>query len=128
MRLLVDANALYWWWTKRERLTRAAHDALVAGESELFVSSASAWELATKHRIGRLPGAEAFLPDFADLLDESRMTPLTVELAHALEAGRLPGLHRDPFDRLLIAQAKIENLGVISADRVFSEYGLHVIW
>lgn len=128
MRLLVDSNALYWWWTKRERLTRAALDALNAEDSELFVSAATAWELATKHRIGKLPGAEAFLPDFADLLEESRITPLRVELAHALQAGRLPGPHRDPFDRLLVAQAKMEELGVVTADRVFKEYGLHVIW
>jgi len=128
MRLLVDSNALYWWWTKRERLTHAALDALRAEESELYVSTATAWELATKHRIGKLPGAEAFLPDFAELLEESRMAPLRVELVHALEAGGLPGPHRDPFDRLLAAQARIEGLDVVTADGVFKEYGLRVIW
>jgi PIN domain nuclease of toxin-antitoxin system len=128
MRLLVDSNALYWWWTKRERLTRAALEALRADDSELYVSAATAWELATKHRIGKLPGAEAFLPDFAELLEESRMRPMRVELIHALEAGGLPGLHRDPFDRLFIAQAMREDLGVVTADRVFKEYGLKVIW
>jgi PIN domain nuclease of toxin-antitoxin system len=128
MRILVDSNALYWWWTKRERLTRPASAALAAHDSELFVSAATAWELATKHRIGKLPGGETFLPDFVELLEESGFTPLHVEVAEALEAGRLPGAHKDPFDRILIAQAKAHGLAVVTADPLFKDYGLDVIW
>lgn len=128
MRLLIDSNALYWWWTKHARLTRPASAALTSPDSELFVSAATAWELATKHRIGKLPGAETFLPDFAELLAESGVTPLRVEVAHALEAGRMPGVHSDPFDRILVAQAKAHGLAVITAERVFRDYGLDVIW
>jgi PIN domain nuclease of toxin-antitoxin system len=128
MKILVDCNALYWWWTKRERLTPPASAALASPDSELFVSAATAWELATKHRIGKLPGAETFLPDFVELLEEADVTPLRVEVTDALEAGRLPGAHRDPFDRILIAQAKMHGLTVVSADRIFKDYGLDVIW
>ena len=128
MRVLVDSNALYWWWTKRERLTQPAFVALTSQDSELFVSAATAWEIATKHRIGNLPGAEAFLPDFVELLAESGVTPLRVEVTEALQAGRLPGTHRDPFDRILIAQAKAHGLAVVTADRVFKDYGLEMIW
>lgn len=128
MKLLVDSSALYWWWTQEGLLSRRATEALRDNASDLFVSAATAWEFATKHRIGKLPGAEAFMPDFAKLLRESRITPLAVELDHALEAGRLSGVHRDPFDRMLAAQALIEGMAIVSADRVFTEFGVKVIW
>lgn len=128
MKLLIDSNALYWWWTALDKLTAAARHSLNAEDSELHVSSATAWELATKYRLGKLPGAETFLPGFASLLKGSRVTSLSVTVAHVLEAGRLPGLHRDPFDRILIAQALIEDLEIVSSDRIFRDYGVRVIW
>jgi PIN domain nuclease of toxin-antitoxin system len=128
MKVLIDSNALYWWWTSLGKLTDAARRSVNADSNDLYVSSATAWELSTKHRLGKLPGAEAFLPEFADLLNDSRVTPLSVTVVHALEAGRLPGIHRDPFDRILIAQALIEDMAVVSSDRVFRDYGVRVIW
>jgi PIN domain nuclease of toxin-antitoxin system len=92
------------------------------------VSAASAWEIATKVRIGKLPQAAVFSAEMPRRVEMLGFSPLAVTLEHALRAGQLPGPHKDPFDRMLIAQAQAENLPLISNERVFDAYGVRRIW
>ncbi len=128
MRLLLDTHALLWWLYDDDRLSLRAREVIAVPTHVVYVSSASAWEMATKYRIGKLPEAEGLLTDLGKYLRAGRMTELPVSVAHALRAGSLPGPHRDPFDRMLIAQAQLEQLTVVTTDPVFAQYGAPVAW
>jgi PIN domain nuclease of toxin-antitoxin system len=94
----------------------------------VLVSAASAWEIATKVRFGKLPGAVEVAARYHECLMTQGFTPLDISKGHALRAGSLPGPHRDPFDRLLVAQAQALNLPLISNERIFDNYGIRRIW
>lgn len=94
----------------------------------VLVSAASAWEIATNARIGKLPGALEVAADIAGCIASQRFDSLDITVLHAQRAGRLPGAHRDPFDRMLVAQAQIEDLPIVTNDRVFDEYGVTRLW
>ena len=128
MRALLDTHVVLWWFFDDPRISEAASALIADPRNELLVSSASAWEIATKHRIGKLPDAETLVARFTQLLRQARMRDLPVTAAHALAAGALPGPHRDPFDRMLIAQAGLERLPLISSDSVFKNYPVELIW
>lgn len=128
MRLLLDTHAVLWWLFDDPKLSRPARDAIGSSESQVLVSSASAWEIATKHRLGRLPEAGDVAKRLPFYLRKARFIVLDVTLDHALLAGSLPGPHRDPFDRMLMAQAQIEGVPVITVDGIFATYGVTVIW
>lgn len=128
MRVLLDTHALLWAVTGDPKLPKQAQSILASFENEVFVSAASAWEIATKHRLGRLPGAESLAADIAGHIERLGFHALPITLEHAERAGRLPGPHRDPFDRMLIAQSQAENLPLISIERVFDAYGIERIW
>lgn len=128
MRLLLDTHALIWWALDLDRLGRTAHAALLDEKNTVFVSAASAFEMATKHRIGKLPAAARLLGDLPGYLAAQAFEALPITLDHALRAGRLPGPHRDPFDRMLVAQAHAEGLAVVSGDAVFDVYGVARVW
>ena len=128
MRLLLDTHALVWWWTDDARLPPAARAAIAAPGNVVYVSTVSAWEIATKHRIGKWPEVERMVAEFASLLRRSRFQALPVGMDHAFRSGGLPGPHRDPFDRMLIAQTALEGLTVVTGDSVFAEYGSDAIW
>ena len=128
MNVLLDTHTLIWWLGNLPMLSGNAHDVIADLENEIFVSSASAFEIATKYRLGKLPVAAAF----ADRLDQHLRTEgfktLPISLPHALEAGRLPGPHKDPFDRILIAQARLADCTVVTSDPVFRRYRVRVVW
>ncbi len=128
MKLLLDTHALVWWWTDDARLPAAARAAIAAPGNIVHVSAVSAWEIATKHRVGKWPEVDQLIAEFSSLLRRSRFYPLTIAMEHAQRAGGLAGPHRDPFDRMLIAQAGLESLPVVTADPVFVAYGVPVIW
>ncbi len=94
----------------------------------VLVSAASAWEIATKVRIGKLPGAVALVADFEGLLVREGFETLAVSVDHAIRAGQLPGAHRDPFDRMLVAQALAENVPLISNEVVFDSFAVRRVW
>lgn len=123
MKLLLDSHALLWWLEDRPTLSREAFEAIEPGENEVFVSIASAWEMAIKIGRGRL----IVRGDLQESIEESHLTLLAITLDHALEAGSLPPHHGDPFDRMLIAQAKIEGLTIVSRDPRFQPYGVPII-
>lgn len=128
VRLLLDTHAFLWAVANPEKLSAAASEAIRSTDNELFLSSASAWELATKHRIGKLPQAELILDDIAALAADLMVRHLPITLSHAVRAGLMTAEHRDPFDRMLAAQAQIERLHVVTRDPALSALGVNVVW
>jgi PIN domain nuclease of toxin-antitoxin system len=128
LRVLLDTHALLWCAAGDLRLSVKARSVLASPDSEVFVSAASAWEIATKVRIGRLPGAEIFAAEFPQRLERMGFKKLAVTVEHGQQAGLLPGAHRDPFDRMLIAQAQAENLATVSNEQLFDAWHVRRIW
>ncbi len=128
MRALLDTHALLWWLDGDERLSEPARAFIGDEDNVVLVSAASAWEIATKVRIGRLPGAVQVAAELGACLASQGFTGLAITLAHGLRAGGLPGPHRDPFDRMLIAQAQAEDLALITNETVFDAYGVRRLW
>lgn len=128
MKLLLDTHALVWWWNDDPRLPDAARQAIADPAATVLVSAASAWEIATKQRLGKWPEEGRVVMEFETLVRRSRFSPLGISLAHALAAGSLAGDHRDPFDRMLIAQSRLEEAAMVSVDPVFASYGVPVVW
>lgn len=126
MRLLLDTHALFWWLTDNPRLSYVAEAAIANPENDVFVSACVGYEIAYKQRLGRLPGP---LPEsLPRRLVRELIEVLPISLDHALAAALLPGPHRDPWDRILMAQALAEQCHVVTVDRVFSDYQIPVVW
>lgn len=125
---LLDTHVLLWWLFDDPKLSGPARDVIRAPENRILVSSASGWEIATKSRLGKLPHAGDITDNLPSLLQKARFTILPITMVHALAAGALPGPHRDPFDRMLIAQGKIEQLLIVTSDRAFKKYPVNLIW
>ena len=128
MRLLLDTHALLWWLAGSNRLPVAAQRAIADEENDKLISAASAWEITTKVRLGKLPGAEEFAEDVAGAIAGEGFEALPITVDDAARAGSLPGSHRDPFDRILIAQALSGNLVLISSESFFDRYGVRRLW
>ena len=128
MRLLLDTHALLWWALDDPKLSRTAYAAIADPIATVHVSTVSAFELATKHRLGKLAVADPLLADLDRYLAEQGFVALPLDLASAQRAGRLPGPHRDPFDRLLIAQAITADLALVSIEASFDAYGVRRLW
>ena len=125
MRLLLDTHAVLWWVMDDPRLSRAARAAISEPANELFASAAAAYEIVYKQGRGRLHP----LPDsLSRQLQREGIVVLPITLDHALAAAALPGPHRDPWDRIMIAQAAAESLTVVTVDRVFVDYRVPVLW
>lgn len=114
MQALLDTHALLWW--------------LSDTRNTLIVSTASAWEIATKFRLRKLLTAESLVSDFASQIERNGFQSLAISAQHGIRAGLLPGPHKDPFDRMLIAQAQAEALPVISNETIFESYGVRRLW
>lgn len=128
MRLLLDSHALLWSITGDRRLSRKAEAALADITNEVFVSAATVWELTTKYRIGKLAGAAPFVQHVDSALRRLGFQGLPIGLNHAHEAGLLTGDHKDPFDRVLIAQALLEDLTMVSNKKLFDAFGVRRLW
>ena len=128
MKLLLDTHALVWWWEGDRRLSLRARDAMSAADAEIYVSAATAWEIATKVRIGKLPAARRLAEQFETGLAEQGFRQLAITVEHGSCAGSLKGDHRDPFDRILAAQSIIEELPVVSADARIGRFGAEMLW
>ena len=128
MRLLLDTHAFLWWLAGSPRLSQAARRAIEDEANDLLVSAASAWEITTKHRLGKLPEADQVALDISGTVASQRFEELPISVDDAGRAGRLPGPHRDPFDRVLAAQALARDLVVVSTDPVFDRYAVRRLW
>lgn len=128
MKALLDTHVFLWWIGDDRRLSATARKLIADGGNELFFSAASGWEIAIKASLGRIT-----LPDkpekfIAEQLSENAIQSLPVSMEHALYVVTLPYHHRDPFDRLLVAQSKLENLPIVTTDRHIAKYGIRVLW
>ena len=128
MKYLLDTHALLWWWSDDPRLSAVAREVIGNEGNVVLVSAASAWEIATKHRIGKLPGAEELLVRFHDLVLADGFEHLPMSHLHALRAGSSAAVHRDPFDRMLAAQAQLEGAVLISADEALKAFPITLLW
>lgn len=128
MRLLLDTHAVLWSVLDDPRLSRTARAVLAGAGSEILISAVSIFEITLKHHIGKLQKAAPFARDHARMLAELAWTPLPVSIEHASLAGSLDISHKDPFDRLLIAQARIEGVPLVSNEKLFDQFGIKRIW
>ena len=128
MRLLLDTHAFLWWLAGSDRLSQPARRAVEDEANDILVSAASAWEIATKYRLGRLPGASEVALDIAGAIADQGFEELEITVEDAGRAGALSGSHRDPFDRMLIAQALARNLPLVSSESPFDSYGVRRLW
>ncbi len=122
-RFLLDTHALLWWLTDDPRLGAAARKAIANPQNEVYVSSASGWEVAIKSALGKLRAPH----DLQSLVGAQGFTSLSITFDHAEQAGALPPIHRDPFDRMLIAQAQAENLALITSDEQIRRYDVRTL-
>ena len=128
MRVLLDTHTLLWWLFDDPKLSPTARATLGDPGNEILVSSASAWEIATKVRLGKLPSAAVLVQDIAGWIERAGFSELPVRIAHAQRAGGWPQPHRDPFDRMLAAQAVEEELTLVTRDPAFDSLGIRVLW
>jgi PIN domain nuclease of toxin-antitoxin system len=128
LRLLLDTHALLWALEGNPKLSRKASAAMADAANEILVSAASIMEITTKHRLGKLPQAALIAADWNHAMKELRATSLPLSIRHAAEAGGLPIPHRDPFDRMLIAQAQIEDAWLVSIEKLFDDFAVRRLW
>jgi PIN domain nuclease of toxin-antitoxin system len=128
MGALLDTHTLIWWVAGDKRISVKLRQRLARPNEDVYVSAASAWEIATKVRIGKLKAPRALLQDFVESVEMLGFVELPITLRHGYEAGQLPGAHRDPFDRVLAAQARAEGLALVSCDPAFETLGVKTLW
>jgi len=125
---LLDTHVLLWWLLDDPKLSQKAKNTITSPESRIYVSSVSGWEISIKQHIGKMPHIGHLIKDLPQYIRRERFEILPITFEHALVAGSLDGKHKDPFDRMLIAQARTEELTLISNDNIFKKYKLSLLW
>jgi len=128
LKLLLDTHALLWALGEPDRLSARARAAIENSANVRLVSAVTAWEIATKFRLGRLPNARVVIDGYQGHLELLRAEELAISTSHALLAGRLESPHRDPFDRMLAAQSLVEGARLVTGDPVLRDLGAAVLW
>jgi PIN domain nuclease of toxin-antitoxin system len=128
MTFLLDTHVLIWWLLADRRLSRKARELVGDPSNRILISSASAWEIATKHRLGKLTGVDALVRDMAGWVERAGFEELPITIVHAQRAGAFPQTHRDPFDRMLVAQSEREDAPIVTSDSAFEAFGARMIW
>ena len=128
MRLLLDTHAFIWWLAGSEQLPDIPREAIWDSSNDVLISAASAWEITTKYRLGKLPSAEQIAHDVSGAIAGEGFIELPITVDDAARAGALPGLHRDPFDRILISQSLTRDLVLVSNESLFDSYGVRRLW
>lgn len=128
MKLLLDTHALLWWWTDDKQLSADARAAIADERNTVLVSAASAWEIATKYRLGKLVMAATAIKHFPSLIEADGFEHLPITWQHSLRAGAYNQDHRDPFDRMLAAQSEIEAARLVTCDGAFAGFNTDVLW
>jgi len=119
-RLLLDTHTFLWWLADDDALGEISRGLLGDGHNEVYVSAATTWEISIKRRLGKLEAP----PEIDSIVEEERFIGLPISLYHGKQAGQLPLIHRDPFDRMLVAQAQSEGLTILTTDPIITEYGI----
>ena len=127
MKVLLDTNAVLWWFAGDPKLTDTVRNLSSRDDTTVLVSAASAWEICTKVRIGKLPTAHDLCEDFLGFVARHQFEPLAITVEHARLAGRMADAHKDPFDRMLAAQALIEGVALVTNDAAFAGFGVQVV-
>jgi len=125
--VLLDTHVLLWWLQGGSKLSPTART-IMQSRGQVLVSAASAWEISIKYRAGKLDAASALMARFQSVIEAENFVELPISVRHAIDAGLLKGPHKDPFDRVLIAQARAEGVAVISTDKYFDDYGVSRLW
>ena len=128
MKALLDTHAFLWWVTEDSRLSSTAINIITDSSNQLFLSTASAWEIVIKARLGKLTlpePPEIYIPN---RLTVNRFENLSIHLIHALQVVNLPDLHKDPFDRIIIAQSQVEKMPILTLDSQIKQYSVDLIW
>jgi PIN domain nuclease of toxin-antitoxin system len=128
MRVLLDTHAFIWWVTNDSQLSDAARAYIADPDNDVFLSTASAWEIVIKVNIGKLilpEPPESYIPS---RLASNQLESLPIQMNHVLQVSALPNHHRDPFDRILIAQSQVEQMPILTADNLIAQYSVNVIW
>ena len=125
---LLDSHVLLWWWLDPDRLSTAVRELVIDPSTPVLVSAASVWELSLKHHQGKLPELSGVITDLPGLLQADGFEALPISLAHGLRAGGYSQPHRDPFDRMLAAQAELDRLVLLTADPQLSSFPCQTLW
>jgi PIN domain nuclease of toxin-antitoxin system len=128
MKLLLDTHALAWWLADSPKLSQTAREHIGALSNAVFVSAASAWEIATNTRLGKWPEANALVGMFPGVIEANGFEPLAITVHHAIHAGALTVAHADPFDRMLAAQAELEGMTLVTADPALVQFNAPILW
>ncbi len=128
MSYLLDTHAALWWLMEPANLGPKARQAMEDPDNEIFISAVSMFEIAQKARIGKLPYPPELIAALPQLFHDQSWRPLEISIPHAARAGSLEAAHRDPFDRLLAAQAELENLTLLTRDPVFRDFSVKTAW
>ena len=128
MRVLLDSHTFFWFVHADARLSRSARKAIEAADAAVYVSAITAWEIAYKFSTGKWPQAEILTRDFVAIMFACSFEPLPLSIEHARHAGALRSPHRDPFDRMLAAQAEIEDIPLVTADPAFRHFKVRTLW
>ncbi|MGH7799871.1 MAG: type II toxin-antitoxin system VapC family toxin [Thermodesulfobacteriota bacterium] len=128
MKALLDTHTFLWWITDDIRLSSSAREIITNGDNELFLSAATGWEIAIKAQLGRIKLPKEPHSFIADQLRLNSIQSLPIQMGHALHVYSLPNHHRDPFDRLIIAQGQLENLPILTMDPLIAKYKVKVVW
>lgn len=124
--MLLDTHIFLWWLFDDPKLSTSLRTIIADTEQTIFISSASVWEVATKYRLGKLPQAESIATNLPYWIDSAGFTPLAISPEHAQLAGSWKQLHRDPFDRMLVAQAKLENMSLATVDAELYQFEIEI--
>ena len=128
MNALLDTHAFIWWVTDAPQLSTTAKDFIASPNNQIFFSVAGAWEIIIKVGTGKLNIPEEPDPYITSRLTDNRFEVLEIELAHVLQVAKLPDLHRDPFDRIIIAQSQVTEMPILTIDRLIVQYDVDVVW
>jgi PIN domain nuclease of toxin-antitoxin system len=128
MRALLDTHALIWWVTNNPKLSQTARDLIADTDNTLYISVASSWEIILKFNIGKLPLPEPPTQFIQSCLNINHFESMSIDLPHVLQLNNLPNQHKDPFDRIVIAQAQVENIPIMTVDRLIEQYPVKTIW